>query len=124
MLSTKCDYKVKRVNDRLAHLLSKAGMKPTQLTVYTTEKTCKGCSNYHEEGENWWCDTDFEGGWDCYHAEQKIIETVTFYDFRLEGDILTGILTDFESKEIEVVKVVATATGEVLCDFSNEKGDK
>ncbi len=91
------------------------------LTVYYTEKTCDGCPDWHVDGEDGYCE---DSSWDCYYSENKIIETISFYDYRIKGDVLSGVLTDFNDKEIEVVKVVAKDTGEILCDFSDKEEEE
>lgn len=123
-LSSRGYWKVEEINRNLAFLFAKVGMKPTLLTVYYTEETCDGCPDWHDEGNgDGYCD-DSCPSWDCYYAENKIIETISFYDYRIKGDVLSGVLTDFNDKEIEVVKVVAKDTGEILCDFSDKEQEE
>ena len=122
-LSIRGYWKVEEINRNLAYLFSKVGMKPTLLTVYYTEKTCDGCPDWHVDGEDGYCEDSFPS-WDCYYSENKIIETISVYDYRMKGDVLSGVLTDFNDKEIEVVKVVAKDTGEILCDFSDKEQEE
>ena len=124
-LSSQGWWKVNVINMNLASLFSKVGMKPTLLTVYYTEKTCDECPWWHDEGDgDCYCeDPPWNGNEDC-GSEIKIIETISFYDYRIKGDVLSGVLTDFNDKEIKVVKVVAKDTGEILCDFSDKEQEE
>lgn len=123
-LSIRGLWQVENINRNLASLFSKVGMKPTLLTVYYTEKTCDGCPDWHDEGNGDGYCVDPDPAWECYYSENKIIESISFYDYRIKGDVLSGVLTDFNDKEIEVVKVVVKDTGEILCDFSDKEQEE
>lgn len=102
---------VMEANENLARVLTESGIRPTLLRVYYSEYHCDRCDNED-------CDR--------YIAEEcddfdDVVETISFYAYRIENDMLEGINTEFKTRLMECKKIVDERTGEVLYEAKEEE---
>lgn len=102
---------VLKANYNLARVLTESGIRPTLLRVYYSEYHCdkcgvEDCDRYIAEE----CD-DFD----------DVVETISFYTYRIKDDVLDGIDSEFKSRLMECKKIVDDRTGEVLYEAKEEE---
>lgn len=111
---------VKQQNRNLAKILEENGIRPAQLRITYQEKDCKGCKFGSDLGSGEYdCYSDFQDYEYC--PKKKIVETVSFYTYKIDNDVICGILNTFDGRgEYDVLKVVDCKTGEVIWEREAE----
>lgn len=98
---------VMMANENLAHILSENGVRPSLLRVHYIDRPCESCMD------------------ECYWNEctkgADVVETLLFYNYRIESGTLEGVDADFISRQLACTKVVDERTGEVLYEEKEEE---
>ena len=106
---------IKHKNLNLAKVLEENGITPYKLTVYYKDTFCgypsEGCPYIHE---CWPCE-------DCSNLKtSNIIEKTSWWVYKVTDGCITGIASNFESKQLECQKIINESTGEILFTLDNE----
>lgn len=106
---------IKQQNFNIARILEESGIKPTKLRITYQEKDCHDCEDY--DGQD--CVSDFPD-YECC-PKKRIVQTVSFYAYRVDAGVLTGIVSDFKTRnEYDVLKIVDERTGEGIWEKADE----
>ena len=102
---------LERVNERLKDILSDNGIRPTKLRLEYIAKEC-------EVGE---CDADECWSYeDCDFCVEKV-SVLSWYDYEITDGVIEGILSNFEDKRLNCLKIVNERTGEVLYQYETKE---
>lgn len=99
-------------NETLKEIIEENGIRPHKLLVTYIERDCENCGN----------NGYYTGEWDCqgcgyiegFGSWEKVVETISFYSYRIDEERLTGITSGFVDADFEVVRVEDANTGKVL----------
>ena len=118
---------LRKENANLAEVLTQHGIFPKLLEVSYLKHDCHNCpnadfSNCMCEGEDPVCGA--EDNWygeDC--VDKVVVETISFYSYRVDGDNLTGITSAFEDGDYDLVKLRDMRTGETIFEAEADDDD-
>lgn len=106
-----------KANDNLRKLLELNGIRPTRLRVTYVARSCIGCPYVK--------DAECRLSWDeCDYGWENVVETISYYDYKIEGGYLAGITSTFENTGLSVLKVVDVNSEEVLYEEEQDEGDE
>lgn len=108
-------------NANLAEVLQANGIRPKQLIVEYLERDCGRCNHgvSYDGDEDYSCGDPMSAHWgECEY--KAVIETVSFYTFRIDGESIEGIISDFSDSSFDVVSVKDAVTGETIYEASDD----
>lgn len=109
---------LKDANKKLKTVLEDRNITPDRLRITYQDKDCENCEYWDaDEGCTAWADYDE----DCKH--KNIVETVSFYTYKIDDGFITGIRKDLKEAGYDLLKAVDTKTGEVLYEYEGDEED-
>ena len=114
---------VYKVNQNLAIVLEKNGVRPVPLRIRYTTEDCSACDYAYRDpydyNMEWQCGNEDNPNYDC--PEKTILTSATFYTYYIEDDELSGIISDFTNESYDVLEVVDERTGKTIWKKPKEK---
>ena len=105
-----------RENEILKDILQDNGIRPKKLEVTYIDNDCKHCQFYDPVrdacGGSMWAD-------DC--IEKEVRETICFYAYKIDGDMLSGITAGFKEEEIDALEIRDGKTGKILYEYKENE---
>ena len=106
---------LKKENEILKFVLEENGVRPTQLEITYVTEDCRNCRFYDMADE---CCTYHN--WENVCEYKEICETLSFYAYRIDDEILKGITSDFEKAEFDVLRIRDGRTGKIFYEHEEE----
>lgn len=113
---THIDREVEKTNTILMHTLEENGIRPIPLRIEYYENECEYITDD--------CPYDYIPCEECNNYKtHHYIGRVTFYSYKIDNGLLTGITSDFTEKDFYVYKVTDERTGEVFYENNEENSE-